>query len=161
MTCELRRQAVLIVTDGGAIHLSDKVGRLWLREFFRGPSQSRMLPAELRRWVSRPTSDRRGCSLVVRTATGELHVSRERRSTQGKLILLFELTHLASKRLSERNLLTAREREVLFWLAHGRSNAEVGAILGIATATVGKHLEKIYPKLGVHNRTAASSFYFS
>ena len=53
---------------------------------------------------------------------------------------------------------TPREREVLFWVRRGKSNAEVGAILGITTATVGKHLERIYPKLGVENRTAASSF---
>ena len=31
-------------------------------------------------------------------------------------------------------------------------------ILGISSATVGKHLEHIYPKLGVENRTAAASF---
>lgn len=62
-------------------------------------------------------------------------------------------------RHSHRNgLLTLREREVLGWLARGKSNAEIGAILGISSATVGKHLEHIYPKLGVENRTAAASF---
>ena len=55
-------------------------------------------------------------------------------------------------------LLTLREREVLGWLARGKSNAEIGEILGISSATVGKHLEHIYPKLGVENRTAAASF---
>ena len=47
---------------------------------------------------------------------------------------------------------------MLHWLARGKSNAEIGAILGISAATVGKHLEHIYPKLGVENRTAAASF---
>jgi DNA-binding CsgD family transcriptional regulator len=56
-------------------------------------------------------------------------------------------------------LLTLREREVLGWLARGKTNAEIGAILGISAATVGKHLEHIYPKLGVENRTAAASFF--
>ena len=55
-------------------------------------------------------------------------------------------------------LLTLREREVLDWLARGKSNSEIGDILGISSATVGKHLEHIYPKLGVENRTAAASF---
>ena len=55
-------------------------------------------------------------------------------------------------------LLTSREREVLGWLARGKSNAEIAMILGISAATVGKHLEHIYPKLGVENRTAAASF---
>ena len=54
--------------------------------------------------------------------------------------------------------LTSREREVLHWLARGKSNAQIGAILGISAATVSKHLEHIYPKLGVENRTAAASF---
>ena len=54
--------------------------------------------------------------------------------------------------------LTPREREVLNWIAYGKSNAEIGRILGISSATVSKHLERIYPKLGVENRTAAASF---
>jgi DNA-binding CsgD family transcriptional regulator len=70
---------------------------------------------------------------------------------------------LAKQSLPDRHnyrnrLLTLREREVLRWLARGKSNAEIGAILGISAATVGKHLEHIYPKLGVENRTAAASF---
>jgi len=54
--------------------------------------------------------------------------------------------------------LTPREEQILFWIAGGKSNAEIGKILGISSATVGKHLEHIYPKLGVENRTAAASF---
>jgi DNA-binding CsgD family transcriptional regulator len=54
--------------------------------------------------------------------------------------------------------LTPREEQILFWVAGGKTNAEIGKILGISSATVGKHLEHIYPKLGVENRTAAASF---
>jgi len=48
----------------------------------------------------------------------------------------------------------------LFWLSRGKSNRDIAAILQIKPATVGKHLEHIYPKLGVENRTAAASFAF-
>ena len=65
---------------------------------------------------------------------------------------------LVDSRKRRNRLLTSREREVLYWLARGKTNAEIGAILGISAATVGKHLEHIYPKLGVENRTAAASF---
>lgn len=65
---------------------------------------------------------------------------------------------LVGRHNNRNRLLTLREREVLRWLARGKSNAEIGAILGISAATVGKHLEHIYPKLGVENRTAAASF---
>jgi len=63
-----------------------------------------------------------------------------------------------SKRPIRHGSLTAREVEVLTWLGRGKSNLEIAAILGIKPATVGKHLERIYPKLGVENRTAAASF---
>src|SRR5437660_3895112 len=53
--------------------------------------------------------------------------------------------------------LTRREREVHHWLKCGKSNREIAEILGIAPATVSKHLERIYPKLGVENRSAAIS----
>ncbi len=52
--------------------------------------------------------------------------------------------------------LTYREEDVLFWIAQGKTNAETGRILKIAPGTVKIHLEKIYQKLGVENRTAAS-----
>lgn len=52
--------------------------------------------------------------------------------------------------------LSPREREVLEWIACGKSNAEIGTILGIAERTVGKHCENLYRKLGVENRTSAA-----
>jgi DNA-binding CsgD family transcriptional regulator len=51
--------------------------------------------------------------------------------------------------------LTPREQQVLAWLAEGKTNAEIAQILVAAPATVRKHLEHIYAKLGVHTRTAA------
>jgi DNA-binding CsgD family transcriptional regulator len=55
--------------------------------------------------------------------------------------------------------LTQREAEVLHWVAGGKSNDDVARIVGVASATVKKHLEHIYEKLGVANRTAASTAY--
>ena len=43
------------------------------------------------------------------------------------------------------------------WVRGGKSNQDIAQILGVAPATVGKHLERIYPKLGVENRTAAAA----
>jgi DNA-binding CsgD family transcriptional regulator len=51
--------------------------------------------------------------------------------------------------------LTRREREILAWVARGKTNAQIGEALWIAPSTVRKHLENIYPKLGVRTRTAA------
>ena len=52
--------------------------------------------------------------------------------------------------------LTDREREVLGWVAAGKSNAQIAAIVGASPRTVAKHLERIYGKLGVESRTAAA-----
>jgi DNA-binding CsgD family transcriptional regulator len=51
--------------------------------------------------------------------------------------------------------LTAREREVLDWLAGGKTDRDIGDILCISPRTVHKHLQRIYEKLGVETRTAA------
>ena len=56
----------------------------------------------------------------------------------------------------ERLGLSPREAEILLWVAQGKSNYEVGVILGISVATVKKHLEKVYAKLGVESRHAAT-----
>ena len=52
--------------------------------------------------------------------------------------------------------LTAREAEVLYWVVKGKVNRDIGDILGASPATVKKHLERVYAKLGVETRTAAA-----
>jgi CheY-like chemotaxis protein/DNA-binding CsgD family transcriptional regulator len=53
--------------------------------------------------------------------------------------------------------LTLREAEVLYWVAKGKTNRDIGDILGSSPATVKKHCERVYVKLGVETRTAAAS----
>ncbi len=52
---------------------------------------------------------------------------------------------------------TAREAEVLLWVARGKSNRDVGEILGLSPRTVNKHLEQVFAKLGVENRASATA----
>ncbi|MEN9384203.1 MAG: hypothetical protein RL323_1346 [Pseudomonadota bacterium] len=53
--------------------------------------------------------------------------------------------------------LTAREAEVLYWVTKGKTNRDIGDILGASPATVKKHLERIHAKMGVETRTAAAA----
>jgi len=53
--------------------------------------------------------------------------------------------------------LTNREGEVLSWLSKGKTNRDIAQILGLSPRTIDKHLEQIYSKLGVENRTAAAA----
>jgi DNA-binding NarL/FixJ family response regulator len=52
--------------------------------------------------------------------------------------------------------LTLREAEVLYWVTQGKANKDIGDILGTSPRTVNKHLEHVFEKLGVENRTAAA-----
>ncbi len=52
--------------------------------------------------------------------------------------------------------LTEREAEVLIWIANGKSNKEIASILDMSPRTVNKHLDRIFGKLGVENRTSAA-----
>ena len=52
--------------------------------------------------------------------------------------------------------LSVREREVLQWLAGGKSNGEISFLLGVRPTTVKRYLESLYQKLGISNRTAAA-----
>jgi DNA-binding NarL/FixJ family response regulator len=53
--------------------------------------------------------------------------------------------------------LTPRETEVLTWVAQGKTNNEIGVMLGARTGTICKHVERILVKLSVENRTAAAA----
>jgi DNA-binding response OmpR family regulator/DNA-binding CsgD family transcriptional regulator len=53
--------------------------------------------------------------------------------------------------------LTKKEAEVLYWVIKGKTNKDIGDILGSSSRTVNKHLEHIFFKLGVETRTAAAA----
>jgi DNA-binding NarL/FixJ family response regulator len=52
--------------------------------------------------------------------------------------------------------LTPREAEVLLWIAQGKSNGDIGTILGCAENTVKVHIARIFEKLGFENRNSAT-----
>lgn len=54
--------------------------------------------------------------------------------------------------------LTAREAEVLGWIARGKTNAQIARLLFISPHTVRKHIENIFEKLGVRTRTEAAAY---
>ncbi len=52
--------------------------------------------------------------------------------------------------------LTAREAEVVIWVAQGKSNSDVAAILDMSEKTAKQHLGSCFQKMGVESRTAAT-----
>lgn len=79
----------------------------------------------------------------------------DNRSTHEEILLLEEKKHLSPE--SFENLSTTkREAEILFWIAQGKSDADMSLLCDISIRTVQKHIENIYKKLGVENRRAAA-----
>lgn len=99
-----------------------------------------------------------GSHLRVDGAANPLTVRLVDKMENGETLLKLqdELKPDSEKTLKDKLGLTARESEVLYWISNGKTNREIGEILEMSPRTVNKHLEQIFPKLGVVNRTAAA-----
>jgi CheY-like chemotaxis protein/DNA-binding CsgD family transcriptional regulator len=83
---------------------------------------------------------------------------QNRTSDEDWLIVMREVSDTAVvEAMMQGFKLTLREAEVLYWVAKGKTNRDIGDILGSSPATVKKHLEHVYEKLGVETRTAAAN----
>ena len=95
-------------------------------------------------------------SLGIRRIAYEFYCSRPRRSVNQKQMHSPVLPTQRSIKALVSLKLTPREAEVLFWISQGKSNHDIGVILGAKTGTICKHVEHILAKLNVENRTAAA-----
>jgi DNA-binding CsgD family transcriptional regulator len=129
-------RGVMLVAAGGLIEFASPAARRLLREYF-GESGRDEVPAAVAGWLESGAA-----TLVRRAGSHRLTISRSGET------LLFE------ERRDELGL-TARESQVLAWVARGKTNPEVAEILWVSPTTVRKHLENVYAKFGVHTRTAA------
>jgi DNA-binding response OmpR family regulator/DNA-binding CsgD family transcriptional regulator len=131
-------RAMILATRGGEIVFrSDRAAELLAKHF---PSASgERLPTELR--VDTPIA-----GLRIERTPRDRHV----------LLLLEEVAPAPSPALLAPLGLTPRETEILFWVAQGKMNGEIGIIIGAARTTVKKHVENMLPKLGVETRLAAA-----
>lgn len=158
----LRGGAIVLAPDGRMRMVTAKA-RAWLTTYFAAPANTIHLPEALARWVTQselPSAE--DCeppapsgSFVVERG-GRRLVAQLLRDRGRRLILLEERPiaigpeDLASLGLAQ------REAEILACLALGKTDAEIGRILGISPRTVSHTLERIYRKLGVETRVAAA-----
>ncbi|MGX4772393.1 response regulator [Bradyrhizobium guangdongense] len=119
-----------------------------------------VLPHPIPQWINQVQTGKAGSKTASMSAASE----QLRLQYVGKLgpneflLRLAKDTGAESPAEFPRELgLTAREGEVLSWLAKGKTNRDIAQILGLSPRTVDKHLEQIYSKLGVENRTAAAA----
>lgn len=114
------------------------------------------LPNQLQNWLQRQHDP--GHVLSLNGLDSALSIRFLQRLEGEEVLLRLEEAQQQSGevQLREELGLTLRESEVLFWISNGKTNREIGEILAMSPRTVNKHLEQIFPKLGVENRTAAA-----
>jgi len=83
--------------------------------------------------------------IIARPASGDTLLSIANQETSRD-------SEILARKLS----ISQREGEVLSWLAKGKSNKDIAAILDLSPRTVTKHIENILNKLGAENRTSAA-----
>jgi DNA-binding CsgD family transcriptional regulator len=157
--------AVVRLHSDGRIRFASALARSWLTVYFPDHrAHSDQLPELLAQWVHRQSqqmSRRDGVPEVMMP----IRVERETRALTVRMLLesgrpllvLEERPTTVQPDCLQRLGLTPREAEVLFWVAQGKSNTDTATILGTRPRTVHKHLDRIFCKLGVENRTAAAS----
>jgi DNA-binding CsgD family transcriptional regulator len=160
---ESRGQAWIVADGSGRILFETGKAVHWLVEYF---GHNGSLPTPIRDWLKRRASglkDTNGLALTlqdfsVRRGTKQL-IIRSLSPVESPEQRLF-LTE-SNEELDPRPLLsfglTKREAEVLLWISQGKRNSEIAEILGAGSRTIGKHLERIFVKLGVETRTAAAN----
>ena len=126
----------------------------WLRRFAGRPAEQ--WPGWLAPFIAPLRAAGGGSTLLAATGGEELRLQWIGASGMGEAMALLQVRPQAASRLREADL-TPREVEVLSWLAKGKTNRDIGDILGLSPRTVNKHLEHAYAKLGVETRASAAA----
>ena len=156
---------VVLLSATGGVHFATPRARRWLASYFGGSSaRDGRLPGRLADWVrvQRPALEDGGAvppprlPLVVQRDGTRLEIRLAAECGQRALIISERRRQVPPGVLAALGL-SPREAQVLAWVAEGKTNGEIGIILGARPRTVAKHLERIFRKLGVETRTAAAA----
>lgn len=97
-------------------------------------------------------------NLHIKCFNEPIEIVYERAQKNMHLLHIKECKQVKSADDLKENLpITKRESEVLFWVSYGKTSWEISQILAMSPRTVNKHLEQIFRKLGVDNRTSAAA----
>jgi DNA-binding CsgD family transcriptional regulator len=150
-------------TAGGAILVLDSAARL---AHAGGPARDLLeayfgrrdhIPPRLTDWIATEPGSR---PLVVDGPRGRLIIRLlDAIAVDRQPVLLLEESRRFGPDAADLRALglSRREAEILRLVAMGKENAEIAAELSVSVGTIRKHLERIYPKLGVHSRSAAAA----
>lgn len=116
------------------------------------------LPEPLRAWLRSARDAQAAPPTIPIDDARRLHFSLLSATSDSEILFRIAIDGIDAQAAILRRLyaVTVREAEVLLWVAQGKSNRDIGEILGLSPRTVNKHLETIYQKLGVENRASAA-----
>lgn len=150
---------IAVRLDGAAARLTwqTPLARRWLPHYFDDTPPD-AVPPPLLAWLRQAAGDADTRPLATpRGATRLVCALQGRTADDDWLVVLREVSDAATVEATMQAFgLTLRESEVLYWVVKGKTNRDIGDILGASPATVKKHLERVYDKLGVETRTAAA-----
>jgi CheY-like chemotaxis protein/DNA-binding CsgD family transcriptional regulator len=153
--------AMLVVDPDERIIWQTPLARQWLDIYFPAQAKS-TLPPRVSPWLQRAVLARsageEAAALVIAQGTRRLifALGEADEAVQWSLVMREEADDALVQSLMAKHHLTRREAEVLHWVSEGKSNHDIGDILGTTPRTVNKHLEHVLAKLGVETRTAAA-----
>jgi DNA-binding CsgD family transcriptional regulator len=154
---------VVALTRNGHVRSMSRQAERWIAKYFACFTHGgTRLPELLHRWVIRQQALVAGATVppprvpLVIEHKGARLVARLLSETEMLLLVLKEHSETISVANLQKFGLTRREAEVLAWLAQGKTNSEIGTIASMSPRTVEKHMEHVFEKLGVENRTAAA-----
>ena len=153
---------LLAVNRQGRIMWATPQAQKLLSDNIAAAGEDLVLPEPLRQWLDQAHAGKGGSksqptAVLPNNPQLRLHYMGNAGPNEFLLRLAKDAgTDLPAEFSSEFGL-TTREREVLSWLSKGKTNRDIAQILGLSPRTVDKHLEQIYAKLGVENRTAAAA----
>jgi DNA-binding NarL/FixJ family response regulator len=116
-----------------------------------------MLPASVQHWLAERITTGEGIKTVELLPGRMLSYVGQTGPDEFLLRLMEGGVGTDVDTLRQKLTLTQREAEVLMWIARGKANRDIGEILNLSPRTVNKHLEQIFSKLGVENRTSAAA----
>jgi DNA-binding CsgD family transcriptional regulator len=160
---EIGGLGVIVIGADGRVRSMSDAARVWLAAYF-GPIPDRdCLPDKVAAWLRRgenpasaaETMPQAPLPFVADRDDARLVLRCLRHAGQTLILLHEERTTITAGDLAALGL-ARREAEILAWVALGKTDAEVAAILAISPRTVSHTLERVYRKLGVESRLAAS-----
>jgi DNA-binding NarL/FixJ family response regulator len=153
---------LLAVNSAGKLMWATPQAQKLLSDAPAGESDDVVLPDPIPQWLDQARKGKAGSkAAVMATLPGNEQLRLQYMGKLGANEFLLRLAKdsgaEAPAEFSSELGLTTREGEVLSWLSKGKTNRDIAQILGLSPRTVDKHLEQIYAKLGVENRTAAAA----